>query len=353
MDTYMYKCPNCGSGLEYDAGTHIFHCEYCLSDFTAEELEEKKRKADEALKGEKRTEKDPEFEEHAVLYNCPSCGAEIITDENTAATFCYYCHNPVVLSGRLSGDMEPDCIIPFKIDRQEAEKRFFEWAKRKRFLPGDFINKKSVEKLCGVYFPYWMTDVTAGGMYTATGKNLRVWIAGDLEYTETKVYDIRRGGTIDFKGIRNFAMKKDERMKLATAVQPFRDEELEDFKMAYLSGFMAEKRNMDTDEMSDTVKEQVRKYSARLLEDSVGGYNMLSDKKINTDIISAKWKYVLLPVWVLTYVSGGKTYYYALNGQTGKAVGELPVSKKKLALLAVGVFLLFFIIVLAIGGLVI
>ncbi len=348
MDTYMYKCPNCGSGLEYDAKTHIFHCDYCLSDFTAEELEESRKKKEESISEEGKVRDTADFEEHAVLYNCPSCGAEIITDENTVASFCYYCHNPIILSGRLSGDMEPDYIIPFKIDRDEAKKRFFDWVRKKKFLPGDFVNEKSLEKMCGVYFPYWMTDCTVSGMYTATGKNLRVWIAGDLEYTETKIYDIRRGGTISFDNIKNFAMK-DERAKLATAVQPFDDKELEKFKMAYLSGFMAEKRNVESEDMSDTVKKQVRDYSGRLLEEGVN-YNMLSDKRLSAEIISSKWEYVLLPVWVLTYVSGGKTYYYALNGQTGKAVGELPVCKIKLALFAAAVFVLFFVIVVAIGG---
>ncbi len=349
MDTYMYKCPNCGSGLEYDAKTHIFHCDYCLSDFTADELEERKQKNEEKLNEEKKAKEESEFEEHAVLYTCPSCGAEIITDENTVATFCYYCHNPVILSGRLSGDLEPGYIIPFKIDKEEARKRFFEWVKGKRFVPDDFVNENSVEKMCGVYFPYWLTDCKVSGTYTASAKNLRVWIAGDLEYTETKVYDIRRGGTIDFDNIKNFAMK-DERMKLATAVQPFDDKDIEKFKMSYLSGFMAEKRNIESEEMTETVQQQVKDYSAKLLEETVSGYNMLSDKKIRADIISSKWDYILLPVWVLTYNSGGKTYYYALNGQTGKTVGELPVSKRKVALLGVGVFLLFFIIVVAIGG---
>lgn len=351
MSTYMYKCPNCASGLGYDAKTHIFHCEYCLSDFTAEELEEKKRQAEEAQAEENIESDKSAFEAHAVLYNCPSCGAEIITDDNTAATFCYYCHNPVVLSGRLTGEFEPDYIIPFKIDKEEAKNRFFKWIKGKKFVPGDFVNEQSVEKLCGVYFPYWLTDCSVSGMYTATGKNLRVWIAGDLEYTETKVYDIRRGGTIDFKSINNFAMK-DDRIKLATAVHPFREEEMEEFKMAYLSGFMAEKRNLDEADMADTVRSQVEEYSSRLLEGTVGGYNFISNKDINAEIINSKWHYVLLPVWVLTYISKGKTYYYALNGQTGKAVGELPVCKKKLALMFVGVFLLFFVIVMLIGGII-
>lgn len=351
METYMYKCPNCDSGLEYDAKTHIFHCDYCLSDFTADELEEIKIKKYENELKQQLGNTDIEFEEHAVLYSCPSCGAEIITDDNTAATFCYYCHNPVVLSGRLSGDMEPDYIIPFKIDKEEAEKRFYQWIRNKRFLPKGFVNEKSVQKLCGVYYPYWMTDCSVNGMYTATGKNIKVWIAGDLEYTETKIYDIKRGGVIHFDNIKNFAMTG-KQIKLATAVQPFKDEEIEKFKMSYLSGFLAEKRNVETTDIAEKVEQQVKKYSTRIFEDSVGGYNFLSNKNISAEIISSKWEYILLPVWVLTYVSNGKTYYYALNGQTGKAVGELPVSKIKAALYFIIIFSAVFLLIYAIGGIV-
>ncbi|MEA4973616.1 MAG: TFIIB-type zinc ribbon-containing protein [Candidatus Metalachnospira sp.] len=350
MDTFMYRCANCGGALEYDANTHIFHCDYCLSDFTAEELEEIKLKKEEE-KGRLENEKAA-FEEHAVLYNCPSCGAEIITDDTTTATFCYYCHSPVVLSGKMTGDMKPGYIIPFKIDRDEAEKRFFEWVKRKKFLPKDFVNEKSVEKMCGVYYPYWLSDCTVHGRYSASGKNLRIWIAGDIEYTETKIFDITREGTIVFDNIKNFAMSGDK-VKLATAVQPFRDEEMEKFNMAYLSGFMAEKRTVETDAMGEQLKEQVNKYATRLLDDSVSGYNIVDSKNVDIDMLDTKWDYVLLPVWVLTYISNGKIYYYALNGQTGKAVGELPVNKPKLILFAVIIFLVFFLIVVLIGGLLI
>lgn len=347
MDTFMYKCSNCGGPLEYDAKTHIFHCDYCLSDFTAEELEETKlnNESEEA----RLKEAQASFEEHTVLYNCPSCGAEIITDDTTTATFCYYCHGPVVLSGKMTGDMRPEYIIPFKIDRDEAKKRFFQWVKRKRFLPKDFVNEKSVEKMCGVYYPYWLSDCTVHGRYSASGKNIRIWIAGDIEYTETKIYDIRREGNIFFDNIKNFAMTG-KQVKLATAVQPFNDEEMVEFNMAYLSGFMAEKRTVETDTMSEQLKEQVRDYSKRLLDDTVSGYNMIDSRDVDVTLLDTNWQYILLPVWVLTYISNGKVYYYALNGQTGKAVGELPISKKKLAFLAVALFLAFFTIILLAGG---
>lgn len=349
MDTYMYKCPNCGSGMEYDADTHIFHCDYCLSDFTADELEEKRKKA-EAVEAEyAQKENDTNFEERSAVYSCPNCGAEIITDETTAATYCYYCHNPIVLSGRMEGEYRPDYIIPFKFDKEEAERKFYRWVKSKKFLPNDFTKGSVIENLYGVYYPYWMTDCTVNGSFQATGKNMRVWISGELEYTETKVYEIKREGIIEFDNIKNFAMKG-ERTKPAMAVQPFMDEGIEEFRMAYLSGFMAEKRNIEYPEAQATIREQVEEYSRKIFEDSInGGYGSVSNKNMSASIIKNSHKYILLPVWVLTYTSKGKSYYFSMNGQTGKTVGKLPISKVKVAVVSLIIFIVSFLVVFGIG----
>lgn len=348
MDTYMYKCPNCGSGMEYDAQTHIFHCDYCRSDFTAEELEERRIKAE-----QRQAEKEEaSMDDSPDVYSCPSCGAEIITDETTAATYCYYCHNPVVLSGKLSGEFKPDYIIPFKFDRQDAEKRFHRWIKNKRFLPNDFKNDSVLENLYGVYYPYWMTNCTVKGGYSATGRNIRVWITGELEYTETKVYEIKREGSIEFNNINSFAMTG-ERAKPAMAVQPFSDEGLEEFKMAYLSGFYAEKRNLEYAEIEDEVNGRVNEYAKKIFENSVTeSYQSIGGKTMHADVVNSRQKYVLLPVWILTYNLRGKKYYFAMNGQTGKTVGRLPISIPRIVGAVLGIFLLLFLIVMGIGAII-
>ena len=121
--------------------------------------------------------------EEMTVYHCPSCGAEIVTDATTAATQCFYCHNPVVLSGRLSGEFRPEYVIPFAIPKEEAEKRFLHWARSKRFVPRDFFHKSRIQKLSGVYFPYWMVDCKLDGAMEATANRVRVWRTGNTEYT--------------------------------------------------------------------------------------------------------------------------------------------------------------------------
>ena len=141
MEVITYKCPNCGGDLTFDPASGKYKCEYCLSSFTQEEAEKANPKAAEALNGEddaagaqeaSDAQKESSTEEtkgeteqgEAVVYTCPNCGAEIVTDATTAATYCFYCHNPVVLSGRLSGEYMPDFVLPFKISKEQAIEKF-------------------------------------------------------------------------------------------------------------------------------------------------------------------------------------------------------------------------------------
>ena len=157
MALMSYKCPNCGGGLQFDPPSQKFKCEFCLSEFTKEEMkrleeEEARKKARyETEPGEQESAKD---QAEAVIYSCPSCGAEIVTDATTPATFCYYCHNPVVLSGKLSGEFMPDYVLPFAVDKKGATEKFLSWIEKKKFVPKSFYSKDQIEKLSGIYFPY-------------------------------------------------------------------------------------------------------------------------------------------------------------------------------------------------------
>ena len=108
------------------------------------------------------------------------------------------------------------------------------------------------------------------------------------------------------------------------------------FSMSYLSGFFAEKRNIESSEIESGVEQKIRHLSEEKLERTIEVPNVtLKDSNIRVGELS--WKYNLLPVWVLNYKHKEKNYIYALNGQTGKVYGELPVCNKKLAGLFAGV----------------
>ena len=167
-----------------------------------------------------------------------------MTDATTAATYCFYCHNPVVLSGRLSGEYMPDFVLPFKISKEQAIEKFLSFTRKKHFIPKDFFEKSQVQKMTGVYFPYWIYGGDFETDYMARGRKVRVWQTGDVEYKETSIYDVRREGEVRVDGLSRNALNKADR-DLIECVQSYRLEEMQPFSMGYLSGFQAEKRDIE------------------------------------------------------------------------------------------------------------
>lgn len=291
-----------------------------------------------------------ESQQSAVVYHCPSCGAEIITDETTAATFCFYCHNPIVLSGRLEGEYLPDGIIPFKITKEEAIERFQEWIQKKKFIPAGFYSKRQIEKLSGVYFPYWIYGCETDSAMSGTAKDIRVWRVGDIEYTETKIYSIRRAGKVIFRHLPKTALQKAQNAMLK-GIFPYEFGAMEKFHMGFLSGFQAEKRDIEKNSLSGEIHQEIQKYAQKRMRDTISGHNSFSMDSQNHTIFGEKFQYTLLPVWVLTYRErGNQVYYFAMNGQTGEVVGKLPIDKLKLFVVSAIIFAVVFVLLL-IGGL--
>lgn len=345
MKTVTYHCPNCDAGLVFDAASQEFTCEFCLSSFTKEELD---RTAD-AAKAEKQAREDEEFRNEVHEYHCPSCGAEVVTDKDTVASFCYYCHNPVVLTDRVGGIMKPAKVIPFRFDKKGATDAFLAYAKKKHFLPKNYFEEAQTEKITGVYFPYWVTDADTTGHYHARGHKIRTWRAGNYRYTEVRDYEIYRRGEIHFEDITTSALSNADK-KMLEGILPYPSDAHVDFSMPYLLGYQAKKRDIERAALNAEVRDRMRSYAQTLLSDTVTGYSSTDRERCDLMVERAAWEYTLLPVWVLTYRDKkDRIFTYAMNGYTGKIYGELPVSLPKLLLLALGSFALAFALFFLIG----
>lgn len=335
MSVISFKCPNCDGELIFDPATQKYKCEYCNSLFAQEELQAL-HPAGTTSAGEDKAEDffaqaNGAAAQEAVHYSCPSCGAEIITDATTAATFCYYCHNPVVLGGKLSGEFLPDKVIPFEVTREEAIKGFLDYVGKKKFVPKAFFEKRQIESMTGVYFPYWLYDVRLEGSAHAEAKNIRVWRVGDMEYTQTKFYALQREGDISLSNLPENALQKANAV-LAKGVMPYRFDAMKKFHMGYLSGFLAERRDIERINVQNKMQSQMRESAEKLVRETISGYNTVNIKSFQVKPKKETWSYVLLPVWTITYKGrDGRIYYYSMNGQTGQVCGELPIDKAKLA----------------------
>lgn len=357
MATSTYKCPNCNAGLQFNPATQDFACEYCGSHFTEQQMEHVHQSTAQSRPADAvDAQYAPQQPEVAMmLYSCPSCGAEIAMDATTAATHCYYCHNPVVLLGQLEGQYRPDKMIPFAMDKNAATNAFLAWTKKKWFIPKGFFSQKQIEKLSGVYFPYWLVDSDVQAELVASATKVRVWRTGDIEHTETHHYRVARQGSIHFEDISKNALQK-ENSKLCDGVHPFNSGDVRDYNPAFLSGFMAEKRNLEAAQVEQDVRNDINNFSKQILRNSIAGYSTVTTQHFAVNNCHLHWDYTLLPVWTLTYKGHNKkTYFYTMNGQTGKITGILPLNMQKLLLtfgaIALGVMGILALILLLGGGL--
>ncbi len=334
MSTLSFKCPSCGAGLKFTPGTDSSTCEYCSSTFTLEELEES---VDENVAQDI-------SEKEVSTYHCESCGAEVITSDTTTASFCYYCHNPVIMTKRLSGNFRPDVIIPFSFDRELAKKKFVDWAKTKKFVRKDFYSDSQLEKITGVYLPYWLADITISGDFKGVGSTVSESRSGDTVYTTHRKYKIDRHADVKIKNIFDYAYKKYDK-DLISNIFPYRDHRDKPFKMAYLSGFFSEAYDIEREEVEGDMKGRFERYTSDYRRVLLDDYSSVSLDKDEIDYKVDAWKYALYPVWILTYHYRNKVYVYAVNGQTGKACGELPVDNKKLSITSIIIFLIIFALV--------
>ncbi len=348
MDIVQISCPNCGASVKFNAGSQKLHCEYCLSDFTNDEIKVVGSENDVTENVPNRNMQE-EFNSHTNLYSCDCCGAEIISDENTAATFCHYCHNPVTLKGRVSGECRPELILPFKLTREIAEEEFHKWCKKKWFLPNEFKSAKQLEKMTGLYVPFWLADCKVNAKIDAEGKIIHTYTSGDYRITNTKVYYVERAAYMDYLGVPADGSKKLDD-NLMDAVEPFDYNQLKPFNMTYLSGFFADKYDVSKAEVLPRIKSRIEQGAVQVLRDDVKGYNSVNVNGRYVNIIHTNWHYVMLPVWFMTYKYNNKEYFFALNGQSGKVVGIPPLSKAKAAIFAAIMFAVFGILGFIIGG---
>lgn len=328
-----YQCPACTAPLQFAAGAGKLQCEYCMSSFTVEEIELLYGEANaaaaetEANAYEKAMYDDlwGEDAEHMRVYSCPSCGAELICDDTTAATSCPYCSNPTVVPGQFKGVRRPDYVIPFQITKEQAIAALKQHCKGKLLLPKTFKDEHHIQEIKGVYVPFWMFDGEADVdvKYTAT-RSTRVH-RGDDEVITTHHYALHRAGTVAFKGIPVDGSTKmpDAYMD---AIEPYDYDALRPFAMAYLPGFLADKFDVDADESFGRAEERIRNSAYDSMRQTVGFYETVVPIHSRADIRRGDTRYALMPVWMLNTKYRGRDYLFAVNGQTGKMVGELPIS---------------------------
>lgn len=326
----QYKCPCCNGAIEFSAQAQKMVCPYCDTEFEMETL----LSYDEALKNDKEssleweTEAGSEWQEGEEaglrVYQCKSCGGEIIGDETTAATNCPYCGNPVVMMGQFSGSLKPDYVIPFKYDKKAAIAALKKHYEGKKLLPKVFKDENHLEEIKGLYVPFWLFDTDVDVNIRYKGTRTRAWSDSTYRYVETSYYAINRSGTIGFEHVPvDGSSKIDD--TLMESLEPFNFNEAVDFQTAYLAGYLADKYDVDAQESVVRANERIKKSTEEAFASTVTGYVSVFPESTSINLNNGVAKYALYPIWILTTTWNGEKYTFAMNGQTGKMVGDLPM----------------------------
>ncbi|WP_044975150.1 hypothetical protein [Ruminococcus sp. HUN007] len=329
------KCPNCDGTLEYRADHRKFGCRSCGSFFTDEQVK-KLFKGKGSSPAEKPAGDDDEFCQ-GELYKCTVCGAEIMAEADLKIGWCFCCGGGLQKKGSLPAGYRPEGILPFEIGSDKAVEIFRENLAYGRLSPSFFSSDEVLSGLKGVYLPVWMADCNVGINVIGTGKIIKSWIYGRDLYTETRDYSIERHGGAEYFSVPSDAVGKLDKELLDMAGN-YDFTKLQRFDPSDIYRYPAEYCSVNKGEAFRCIKEKVIADAKKTVRKSVSKYNEFIPQNEDIDILGASWNYVLVPMWLLTYTSGRKTYRFAVNGQTGKFAGRMPVSSLKISLWALLVF---------------
>ena len=330
------KCPSCGGKVIFEPSIGKWKCEYCRNEFDLETLQ--KHENNISSKKNNNEEEVVEDKDTAyVEYHCKDCGAKIIADENTASTFCVYCGNTAILKSKLSGKFAPSRIIPFKKTKNEAIDAFKSLYKGRPLMPKFFNDPKNIEKVSGVYIPFWLFSFTNNINYEGTAKKITTWSVGDTVYTRTDSYKVARNATMSFNNVPvDGSTRFDD--DIMNTIEPFDYKEMVKYNHAYLSGFLAEKYDVESEKSKEDAASRVHQSEDKIINDSMVGYSIKNKTLCEYNDNNTSTEYVLLPVWMVNVKYMDKYYTFAMNAQTGEFVGNIPVDKKKAIIIFLSIF---------------
>lgn len=323
----QFKCPHCGGTMAFNSASQKLKCDFCDSEFDVDKLDEIN-----AVTSDTNADSDAQWAAYSgesmegmSAYNCSSCGAHVVVDANTVATECVYCGNRIVIENNVAGVAKPDVVIPFALDKDYAVNALKNFYKGKILLPGGFLSGNRVEKITGLYVPFWLYDCDVNAQLTFTGEDVSTWVSGDYEYTKTDYYSIRRSGSLGFNSIPVDASSGMDDSYM-DSLEPYSFDKLVKFNPAFLAGYQADRYDEDAEKCLPRVNKRIKNSVIEEFQNTISGYSSVSVKSTNIDMKHGNISYAFLPIWILNTKYQDKIYTFALNAQTGKMVGTLPVS---------------------------
>ncbi len=343
-------CPTCGGELSYSAKKQNINCNHCgfvkpydqANDMIQEQSLENAAKA--------MSHFTPQSVQKKVI-DCGSCGSQIMIQDDAVSVRCNFCGSEKVNEKALDKNLiQPQGIIPFAVDKQEAKNKFSEWIKTGWFKPNKLKTLAALGDVHGIYVPFWTYDAKT---YTQWSGEAGYHYYVSESYTDSegnsKTRQVKKtrweyhSGSFDkfFDDILVVASKGLPH-KVITPIYPFELDKVVNYSNDLMVGWEAEIYSLDVMEGYDVADQKMDDELRSMSKSALGG-----DTQRGLSVHSQKWgqtfKHLILPVWICSYMYNEKTYQFAVNGQTGKINGSKPTSWVKVT------FFVLFIILVIVG----
>lgn len=329
-----FKCPGCGAELNFSGKTGEMTCEYCGASFDMEmvkaaEEAEKENGSGSSLSWEHVTQGMLTDESGKIRgYVCPSCNAEMVATELTAATECPYCGNQAIVEQAFEGVYKPDLVVPFAVDKETAKSKLKEFIKGKKLLPANFANGNRIDNITGLYVPFWLFSCHADGFVNFDAYKEKKWSDAKADYVKKDYYNLKRSGEMDFVRIPVDAATQIDDATMES-LEPYDTTKAVAYDAAYFAGYLADKYDVTSKDSEPRANTRVQNTFRDKMREAVKDYDGVTQKAESINLSNGKSEYAMLPVWMMSGSFEGKTYQFAVNGQSGKMVGALPVDKGK------------------------
>jgi hypothetical protein len=286
---------------------------------------------------------------------CQSCKAVSVFDPERVAQNCDFCGSPALVPyNEIKAPIRPQSLLPFKVTQGAVREQMRRWYASKWLAPNTLRTRAMVDRVHGVYIPYWTFDAHVVCPWRAE--------AGHYYYTNEQYRD--KQGRSQVRQVRHTRWEPasgeirhffdDEPVsgthgvssRLLKQIEPFPTSELVPYGTAFVSGFVVEHYQVVLVEAAANSQEQMK---GKLYD--MCGAQVPGDTQRNLEIFPTfsrqTFKHILVPVWLLTYRYGNKPWQVVVNGYTGRIAGQYPKSPWKIAALVLVILIVVLIVVLS------
>ena len=351
-----YPCAACGAQAEWNPSKQLLVCPFCgtaapfsVDDKTGALVEHDLVRALREIPDEQRG-----WAEERRTVQCQSCKAVSVYEASRVGQNCEFCGSPALLDyAEIRAPIRPQGLLPFKVDAPHVREQIRRWFGSKWLAPNDLKRRGMVDRVHGVYIPYWTFDASVVCPWTAE--------AGHYYYTTESYTDsngkrqtrqVRHVRWEPASGVVNhffddvpIAGTHGVDHDLLRQVEPFATKELVGYDVAYISGFVVEHYQVILFDAAERSRQAMHGALQGMAASQIPG-DTYRNLTINPTYSAETFKHILVPIWLLTYTYGAKMYQVVVNGHSGAMAGEYPKSFWKIAALVVVVLIAALIMIM-------